>query len=67
MSTFGLERILTRVVCDPRFEARLRTAPTAVLAEYDATAGERVALLAGDYTQLESFGVDPRISKWFTP
>ncbi len=67
MSVIALERILTRVICDRRFETCLRTAPTEALAEYAVTVDERAALLAGDHTRLASFGVDPRISKWFKP
>ncbi len=63
MSKEILAQVVERASTDAAFRAQLASSPESALAGYDLTADERAALLSGDAGQLQSLGVDARITK----
>ena len=63
MSQEALGRAVERASTDSAFRAQLQANPEGALAGYNLTAEERAALLSGDSEQLQTLGVDARITK----
>jgi hypothetical protein len=59
--------ILSRAADDQKFLARLAENPHKVIAEYNLTMEERIALARGDIIKVESWigHLDRRLSTWF--
>jgi hypothetical protein len=59
--------ILSRAADDQKFLARLAENPHKVLAEYNLTMEERIALARGNILKVESWvgQLDKRLSTWF--
>jgi hypothetical protein len=68
MSKEAVEAIIGKAVLDSQFREALFATPEEVLAEYDLTEEEVVALRAIDFETMESFAgtLDERISKSVT-
>jgi hypothetical protein len=64
MSQQALMQVLEKASTDAAFRDELKKNPETALKAYDLTAEEKAALMSGDTTQLESMGVDSRISKF---
>ena len=62
MSIEAIEQILERGARDPNFATELRNDPS-ILDQYDLTAEERAAILSRDEGQIESLGMDERVTK----
>jgi hypothetical protein len=63
MSQEALAKAVERASADAAFRAQLNSNPESALAGYDLTAEERAALMSEDASQMQSRGVDARISK----
>ncbi|HZU07007.1 MAG TPA: Os1348 family NHLP clan protein [Chloroflexota bacterium] len=67
MSQEALAQVIERASTDAAFRAQLQSDPDRALAGYELTAEERAALLSGDPGQLQSLGVEQRVSKLDNP
>ena len=66
MSQESLAKVLERASADAAFRSQLQSNLEGALARYDLTAEEGAALLSGGSAQMQSLGVDPRMTKYDT-
>lgn len=63
MSHGDLTRVIEQLASDAKFRAAFQNNPDEALAGYDLTAEEREVLLSGDSSQLQTLGLDRRVTK----
>ena len=63
MSTEGVAAFLEKALNDESFQAQLRKDPDNALGEFDLTDNEIEAIKSGGEEELQSLGVDERLSK----
>ena len=63
MSQESLAKLVERASTDGSFRAQLQSDPERALVGCELTGPERAALLSGDWSKLQSLGVDARITK----
>ena len=66
MSVYQLNKLCHRMLNDLAFREAMQRQPASAIAEYDLTAPEREALLAGDVARLFEMGVHPFILSFLT-
>ena len=63
MPSRDFEKMVERAISDEAFAAKLQSDIEAAMAEYDLTDEEKQALRSRDAAQLQSLGLDERVSK----
>lgn len=66
MSAYQLNKLCHRTLNDDAFREAMKRQPETAIAEFDLTAPEREALLAGDVARLFEIGVHPFLLSFLT-